>query len=91
MVVVLLTVTRVSMLSTTVPGPAQARRHAELGATSLVLCRVTRRIVAHDARVDSHRRVRGTFPRRRLAVARRWLLLRCAARVGSAAVAAVWL
>lgn len=55
---------RVSVFSPTVAGPAETRRHAELGAAPLVLRRVARRVVAHDARVDPDRRVRGPLPAR---------------------------
>lgn len=70
-----LTVTWVPVFPTAVAGPAETRRHAELGAASLVLRRVASRIVAHDTSVDPYRRVRGPFPGRdrRLGVAGRRL------------------
>jgi len=58
-------VTRVPVLSPAIPGPAEARGHAKLGAAPFVLRRVARRVVAHDASVDPHWRVRGPFPGRR--------------------------
>lgn len=79
------------MFSPTVAGPAETRRHAELGTTSLVLRRVARRVVTYDARIDPDRWVRGPLParNRRFGVAGRG-----ARRTGgdaAAAAAAVWL
>lgn len=56
---IVLTATGVSVLASAVPWAAMTRAHALLRPARLVLRLVTRRLVPHDARVDTHGRALG--------------------------------